>query len=131
MKLIVNDKTYNYYDDSYLLGELKDYINENKEINVNSLPYEKVNRLYDSLCAFSTMLIAEPFPTEELEEKNTKINSQINKTNHMRDFLKNKGKELESKELMIKFINTILAFDEEYSKFGDTYVEEDNYGILR
>ena len=94
MKLIVNDKTYNYYDDNYLLEELKDYINENKEINVNSLPYEKVNRLYDSLCAFSTMLIAEPFPTEELEEKNSKINSQINKTNHMRDFLKDKGKEL-------------------------------------
>ncbi len=131
MKLIVNGKTYDYYDDSYLLDELKSYLNEEKEVNVNELPYDKVYRIYDSLCSYSTMLISEPFPTKELEEKNTIINSKINKTNHLVEFLKNKGKEDESRTLMTNFIETVLKFDSEYNKFGDTYVEEDNYGILR
>lgn len=130
MKIIIHEKEYDYYDDSYLLDELKDYIKDNT-LSLNNMPYEKVLMVYNYLCGYSTMLISEPFPTEELEKQNEEINKKINRTNHMQEYLKSKGKEKESINLMMNFIETILEFDKEYSKHNDEFVEEDNYGILR
>ena len=130
MKILLQGKEYKYHDDSYLKDQLSDCIKD-EMINLDTLPYEKIYLVYDYLCGLSTMLISEPFPTKELQEKNEEINSRINKVNHMQKFLKDKGKEEESKNVMLKFIGTLLSFDEEYSKYGDQIVEENNYGILR